>query len=251
MGGQYYDVLRRNIRGDKTLMQPYLSAIGLTKRYGEKPALEGVDIEINEGDFLSVFGANGAGKSTFLKALSGQIKLTRGALYYKGRAVKDAGDDYRKKLGVISHQSFLYDGFSALENLIHYAGLYDVPEPRKRAEELLKRLDMAKRMHDPVSSYSRGMLQRTSIARALLNDPEIVIMDEPYTGLDRKASLMLTALLKEQTQKNAAVILVTHDLSLGYELAAKVLILSRGKTAYFAEKPESEREFTDIYTAIA
>jgi heme exporter protein A len=228
-------------------MEAYLSAVGLSKRYGDKPAIKDINIELAQGDFLSVFGANGAGKSTLLKAVSGQIKLSEGSLFYKGAGVKDSSGDFRKKLGVISHQPFLYEGFSAFENLAHYARLYDVPNPKKRAEELLKRLDMAKRMHDPVSSYSRGMLQRTSIARALLNDPEIILMDEPYTGLDRHASLTLTTLLREETQKNATIILVTHELSLGYTLAAKILILNRGTTAYFGEKPESEKAFEEMY----
>jgi heme exporter protein A len=233
------------------LKHPHLAAVGLIKKYGVKPALDGIDVGINEGDFLSVFGANGAGKSTFLKALSGQIKLTAGIIYYRGQPLKTGGGVYRKKLGVISHQSFLYEGFSALENLIHYAKLYDVPKPAERAEELLYRLDMAKRMHDPVSTYSRGMLQRTSIARALLNDPEIIIMDEPSTGLDRRASLMLTTLLQEQTQKRATIILVTHDLSLGYELATKILILSKGKSAYFGEKTKDEKEFEKLYAEVS
>jgi heme exporter protein A len=231
-------------------MAAHLSFSGVSKRYGDNPALGGITFDICEGDFLSVFGANGAGKSTLLKAVSGQIKLSSGTLSYKGEPVKETGDEFRKKLGVISHQSFLYEGFSALENLIHYARLYEVPDPRGRAEELLRRLDMAKRMRDPVNTYSRGMLQRTSIARALLNNPEIILLDEPYTGLDRRASLILTALLREQTRKNATVILVTHDLTLGYELASKILLLSGGKAAYFGAKPPSLKEFEELYISL-
>jgi heme exporter protein A len=231
-------------------MAAHLSFSGVSKRYGDNPALGGITFDICEGDFLSVFGANGAGKSTLLKAVSGQIKLSSGTLSYKGEPVKETGDGFRKKLGVISHQPFLYEGFSALENLVHYARLYEVPDPRGRAEELLGRLDMAKRMHDPVNTYSRGMLQRTSIARALLNNPEIILLDEPYTGLDRRASLILTSLLREQTRKNATVILVTHDLTLGYELATKILLLSGGKAAYFGEKPQSLKEFEELYISL-
>jgi heme exporter protein A len=227
----------------------HLAASGLTKRYGGKPALEALDLQIDEGEFLSIFGANGAGKSTLLKALSGQIKLTEGAIYYRGEPLNALNSGaYHKKLGVISHQSFLYEGFSAFENLVHYAKLYDLPEPAARAGELLDRLGMAKWMHEPVNSYSRGMLQRTSIARALINDPEIIIMDEPSTGLDRRASIMLTTLLQEQMKKRATIILVTHDLLLGYELAAKILILSKGKSVYHGEKPKDEREFEKLYT---
>ena len=221
------------------------------KRYGDKTALSPLSLDIAEGEFLSVFGANGAGKSTLLKIISQQTRPTSGKVFYEGNDVRKLGCEYRSKLGVISHQPFLYEGLSALANLTFYASLYGIKEPEKKAAKLLTRLEMKKRMHDPVRTYSRGMLQRTSIARALINDPEIIFLDEPYTGLDRHASYMLTDLLKEQADKNCTVILVTHDLSLGYELADKMLILSSGKAVFYGDKAEVAKEsFENFYLGL-
>lgn len=224
-----------------------LSLNEVCRKYGEKWGLRPLSADIEEGDFLTVLGPNGAGKSTLLKLLSRQAKPASGVISYRGKSIDKVGMGYLGKIGVISHQPFLYGALSALENLIFYARLYGVKEPEKHSRELLKRVDMDKRMHDPVSMYSRGMLQRTSIARALLNDPEIIFLDEPYTGLDRQASYMLTDILKEQIERKATILLVTHDLSLGYELASKVLILAGGECRYFGEKSVASCDFEKYY----
>ncbi len=226
---------------------PALRLDNVCKKYGEKHALRPLSIDITDGEFLTVLGPNGAGKSTLLKLLSQQSKPTSGMIYYRGTPAKDLGCEYRGKLGVISHQPFLYDGLSALENLTFYASLYDVPNPGERAKQLLKRVEMERRMHDPVRTYSRGMLQRTSIARALLHDPEIIFLDEPYTGLDRHATYMLTDILKEQIARNATIVLVTHDLSLGYELADRILILAKGNIVFHGKEEVAAEKFENFY----
>jgi heme exporter protein A len=224
---------------------PVLAVENIYKRYGDKTALAPMNLEINEGEFLAVFGANGAGKSTLLRILSHQMRPTGGKVFYRGRDTKELGGVYRAKLGVISHQPFLYEGLSAFANLSFYAKLYGVRRPEKKAEELLRRVEMTARMHDPVRTYSRGMLQRTSIARAFINSPEIIFLDEPYTGLDRHASYVLTDILREQTA--SAIILVTHDLGIGYDLADAILILNAGKTVFHGGKDVGREDFERFY----
>ncbi|MDR0453569.1 MAG: ABC transporter ATP-binding protein [Deferribacteraceae bacterium] len=226
---------------------PVLRLIDVCKKYGEIFALRPLSLEIAAGEFLTVLGPNGAGKSTLLKLISQQTKATSGEIFYKDMPVKDLSVGYRGKLGVISHQPFLYEGLSALENLTFYASLYNVPNPSARAKHLLERVEMSRRMHDPVRTYSRGMLQRTSIARALLHEPEIIFLDEPYTGLDRQAAYILTAILKEQIERNTTIILVTHDLALGYELADRTLILSGGKIVFYGKDEISAERFESFY----
>jgi heme exporter protein A len=227
-----------------------LSIDGASRKYGEKWGLRPLNASIDNGDFLTLLGPNGAGKSTLLKLLSMQMKPSAGTIHYRGALLSELKDAYRAKIGVISHQPFLYEGLSGLENLSFYASLYEIDKPAERAKELLKRVGMGKRMHDPVRGYSRGMLQRTSIARALLNEPELIFLDEPYTGLDRQASYMLTEILQEQVARQATIVLVTHDLSLGYTLANKVMILAKGECKYFGAKPANENEFEKHYMDI-
>jgi heme exporter protein A len=228
-------------------MASLLSLEKVVKRYGDKTALHPLDIEISEGEFLTVLGANGAGKSTLLKIISQQMRPSSGNISYKGANIKTLGEAYRAKLGVISHQPFLYEGLSAYDNLLFYARLYRIKNPAQRAKEVLTRVELKGRMHDPVRTYSRGMLQRASIARALINSPEIIFLDEPYTGLDRHASYVLTDILKEQAGKQSTVILVTHDLALGYELASKLLILNKGQVVHYGGKDVSEADFEKFY----
>lgn len=223
-----------------------LSKVG--KRYGHVKALKSVTFGIEEGGFLSVFGPNGAGKSTLLKILSHQTYPSSGEVFYSGVSLKKLDDGFRRKFGVISHQPFVYENLSAMENLSFYAGLYGVNNGEKRAEELLKKVDLYQRRCDPVRTYSRGMLQRVSIARALVHDPEIIFLDEPYTGLDSVASNNLTALLQEQLGGNKTIIMVTHDLKIGLELATRIIIMKKGE-AVFNEPKENidEHSFEELY----
>lgn len=261
MGRVYYNVLRRALRSHAELsaqsikrslsmVEAILTLKDISKKYGGKNALLPLSLEIAGGDCLAVFGANGAGKSTLLKILSQQTKASGGEIHYKGTPISKMGLDYRGRLGVISHQPFLYEGLSALENLTYYARLYDIPSPASRAKELLTKVELGKRMHDPVRTYSRGMLQRASIARALLQDPEIIFLDEPYTGLDRHASYLLTAILQEQIAKKITLLLVTHDLSIGYDLATTILILSKGRCVYHGGKNTPADQFESFYLSL-
>lgn len=222
------------------------------KIYGHVTALKNISFDINKGDFISIFGANGAGKSTLLKILSNQTRPTKGEIFYSSIPAKKLQDSYRKKFGVISHQPFVYENLSALENLIFYGNLYGVKKAEKRAIELLKRVDLYSRRNDLIRTFSRGMLQRVSIARALVHNPEMIFLDEPYTGLDSVASLSLTNILKEQLEGNKTILMVTHDLKIGLGLSSKVIILNKGQIVYSENRSNiNEASFEKLYLTYA
>lgn len=211
-----------------------------SKMYGTVTALRKIDLDIYKGQSITIFGSNGAGKSTLLKILSMQTHLSSGSLLYNGLNYKKLADEYRANFGVISHQPFVYENLSAIENLVFYGSLYSVPNVTEKAENILKQLDLYKRKDDIIRTYSRGMLQRISIARALIHSPEIIFLDEPYTGLDSLASNKLSNLLKEQLSNNKTVIMVTHDIATGLDLASNVMIMKNGNIIYNKLKSEIE-----------
>lgn len=215
---------------------PLISLKQAVKRYGYMQALKKVDLDIYQGSSVTIFGPNGAGKSTLLKVLSMQSRLSSGELLYNGTPYKKISDDFRHKFGVISHQLYLYSSLSAYENLKFYGNLYGIANPEKKGEELLKQLDLYKRKDDLLHTFSRGMLQRVSIARALIHNPEIIFLDEPYTGLDSFAAQKLSTIIKQQIEENKTVIMVTHDIETGFFQADNLLIMDKGKIVYNKQK---------------
>ena len=215
---------------------PLISLKQAVKSYGYMQALKKVDLDIYSGTSVTIFGPNGAGKSTLLKVLSMQSRLSSGELLYNGTPYKKISDDFRHKFGVISHQLYLYSSLSAYENLKFYGSLYGIANPEKKGEELLKQLDLYKRKDDLLRTFSRGMLQRVSIARALIHNPEIIFLDEPYTGLDSYASQKLSTIIKQQIEENKTVIMVTHDIETGFFQADNLLIMDKGKIVYNKQK---------------
>jgi heme exporter protein A len=225
-----------------------ISVENITKKYGYLNAIDGISFDLREGDFLSVFGPNGAGKSTLLKILSTQTKLTSGNVYFDGISVKKLPDAFRNSFGIISHLPFLYENLSAMENLIFYGKLYNVNDLKNRINFLLKKVELFKRRNDLVRNYSRGMLQRLSIARALIHNPRIILLDEPYTGLDQHASYILSEILKEQFEDKKTIVMVTHNLSIGFELASKIAILNHGKLKLLEVKERLDKnKFEQVY----
>lgn len=218
------------------------------KIYGSVTALRKIDLDIYKGQSVTIFGSNGAGKSTLLKILSMQTRLSSGSLLFNGVESKKLADVYRANFGVISHQPFVYENLSAMENLEFYGSLYNVKNVKERAESLLKQLDLYARRNDAVRTYSRGMLQRISIARALIHSPEIIFLDEPYTGLDSLAGNRLSNLLKEQLSSNKTIIMVTHDIHTGLDLASQVIIMKSGNIIFNKPKSEiDESSFEKLY----
>ncbi|MDO8446122.1 MAG: heme ABC exporter ATP-binding protein CcmA [Deltaproteobacteria bacterium] len=204
----------------------------LWKSYGPVDALRGIDLKIEKGEFLTVFGPNGAGKSTLLKILSTIIKPTSGKVNIDGIDISSANEDARKRIGVISHKAFLYGNLSAKENLLFFGRLYDVPDLEKRIEELLAEVGLAHRANDMVRTFSRGMLQRLTIARAIIHNPAIILLDEPYTGLDQHAARMLTNLLKKLHTEDKTIVMTTHDITNGLEISDRIVIQILGKIVF-------------------
>lgn len=227
---------------------PLISLRQAVKTFGYLQALKKVDLDIYQGKSVTIFGPNGAGKSTLLKVLSMQSRLSSGEILYNGTSYKKLSDDFRKNFGIISHQLFLYDNLSVIENLKFYGSLYGIDYPEKKGEELLKQLDIYKRKDDLVRTLSRGMLQRVSIARALIYNPEIIFLDEPYTGLDNHSAQTLSTILKEQLKNNKTIIMVTHEIETGLSFADTVIIMNKGKIVYNQQKSLLDKDkFQELY----
>lgn len=206
----------------------------LTKTFGLNPVLRGLDLEVPRGQFLTLLGPNGSGKTTLLRILGALSRPTSGVVRIGGWDLPGEAHFVRAQLGVVSHLPLLYDTLTAEENLIFFARLYNLP-PETRAERIeavLRRVGLWRRAKDIVQTYSRGMQQRLAIARAILHDPAVLLLDEPYTGLDQDAAALLDELLREVAASGRTVIMTTHDLRRGYVLADRIVILSRGKIAF-------------------
>ncbi|HKY33627.1 MAG TPA: heme ABC exporter ATP-binding protein CcmA [Candidatus Polarisedimenticolia bacterium] len=233
-----------------------LVARGLQRRYGPFRALAGVDLHVRRGEFLTVFGPNGAGKTTLLRIVASLIRPTGGTLAVFGVDPRRAPDQVKRRIGLIAHNGYLYGGLSALDNLRFYARLYDVPSAADRADRLLAEVGLADRAGDLVRTYSRGMQQRLSIARALIHDPDLVLLDEPYTGLDQHASRMLRGILEQVSGRGRSVIMVTHHIEEGLGLSSRVAVMTRGRIAWQAEaagltRGEMERTYHEVVGAAA
>lgn len=206
-------------------------AKSLSKSIDDRPILRAIDLEIAHGQFIALLGANGAGKSTLLKLLSTLAAPSSGTLELFGLPVKTAGSGavkIRAKIGLIGHQSMLYHDLSALENLEFFGKLYGVAAPRTRALELLNTLGLARRAHDPVKAFSRGMAQRVSIARALMHDPQLLLADEPFAGLDAPSADLLEKLLADLHVQGKTILLANHDIRQSLRLAQRAVVMAQG-----------------------
>jgi heme exporter protein A len=196
-----------------------------------------------QGAFLSIFGPNGAGKTTLLRVLATLARPSSGTARLLGFDLKERPDEIRGHIGFISHKSFLYLDLTAEENLLLAARLYGVENPAKQVSRMLATVELTARRHDPVRSFSRGMTQRLSIARALIHEPRLVFLDEPYSGLDPHAVGILDGLISD-VREGRSFVMVSHDLHKGLELASHVLMLARGRQILFA--PRSQLDLADF-----
>lgn len=204
----------------------------LVKAFGDRRAIDGISIQLPQGAFLSVFGPNGAGKTTLLRVLTTCMRPTRGSVRICGIDLKENPDQARALIGLISHQPMLYPDLTAYENLMVFAKLYGLIHPEQRVMELLEAVELKHRRFDVVRTFSRGMLQRLSIARALIHDPRIVFLDEPYSGLDPHAVEVFDQLIAKQ-REGRTFVMVSHDFSKGFEMCTHALVLARGKAVAF------------------
>jgi heme exporter protein A len=200
----------------------------LVKRFGLKAVLRGLDFHVEPGEFVAILGPNGAGKTTFLRILATLSRPSLGEVRIAGFRLPGEASHLRRRLGVVSHLPLLYGDLSAEENLRFYGRMYSVPALEQRISQVLELVGLAPRRRDLVRTFSRGMQQRLSIGRAVLHDPEVVLFDEPYTGLDQDASAMLDVVLRDVAAAGRTVVMTSHDLARTADLASRFDVLSRG-----------------------
>ena len=218
--------------------QPLLVLEKLTKQFGNLFALSEIDLEISAGEFVTIFGPNGAGKTTLLRVLASLTSPTKGKVSF----LPDGSDPSRHRVGYVSHQSLLYNEMTGRENLVFYGRLYSLFQIDHKATESLKMMGLSESGDLLVRGYSRGMKQRLTLARALLHDPYLLLLDEPYVGLDRQGCRLLTDVLRRLKDQARTVLLITHNLSEGLELCDRVLIQHRGSIVFDASSQDVDRE---------
>lgn len=202
---------------------------GLVKTFGPKPVLRGVDFAVAQGEFVALLGPNGAGKTTFLRILATLSRPRAGGVRIAGYVLPGQSAAVRRRLGVVSHLPLLYGDLTAEENLHFFGRMYALENRAERVREVLELVGLYPRRRDLVREFSRGMQQRLAIGRAVMHRPDVLLFDEPHTGLDQDARNMLDTVLREITSGGRTVVMTTHDLDRAAELADRVDILSRGK----------------------
>ena len=207
---------------------------GIARVYNMRPVLRGVDLSLAPGDFVALFGPNGAGKTTMMRIAATLLRATAGDVAVGGYSVRNNAAAVRGLIGVVSHYTLIYNELTAAENLSFYANAYGLERSRvaDRVREVLGQVGLAKRAGDPVRTFSRGMQQRLAIARAILHDPPVLLLDEPHTGLDRQAAEVLARLLNQVGGRGRTVLMATHDVDRGLELSNRVAILARGRIVF-------------------
>lgn len=213
---------------------------GLVKSFGDHVALRGVDLDVLEGECLVLVGPNGAGKTTLLRIVAALSRPTSGSVRVAGVDLSREGKEARRRIGYLSHQPLLYEDLTGEENLRFYGTMYDVADVEERITAMLDQVGLQASRRDLVRTYSRGMKQRLSIARAFLHDPSVLLLDEPYTGLDQQASEMLDSVLRDVGAGSRTAVLTTHNLERGLAISHRVAMLVGGRVTH--ELSEADRD---------
>jgi len=229
-----------------------LSVEDLSRHFGRRRALSHVTFRAAAGSILGLLGPNGAGKSTLLAILATLLQPTSGTVRYGTLAVSGDGAGasgsatrnpaLRARIGMLGHDLFLYPELSARENLAFFAALYGAPDAQAAATRALERAALSERGDDPVGSFSRGMRQRVALERALIHDPRLLLLDEPFTGLDDRSVAVLTGRLRELRAEGRIVLLATHDLDLAEGLFDQAIFVRDGRLVETAEQPQALRQ---------
>jgi heme exporter protein A len=223
----------------------------LSKSFGPRKALDRVCLSIAAGECVALMGPNGAGKTTLLRILASLSRPTSGAVHIAGLDPRREGAEVGRRIGFLSHQTLLYDDLTAEQNLRFYARLYDLGAASQRIEGLLKRVGLDARRGDRVRALSRGMQQRLAVARAILHRPQVLLLDEPFAGLDLQAVQTLVGLLEELVEEDCTILLATHSLERGLALGRRVIVLGQGNIVY--DRPREAIDvtgFSDTYRAL-
>lgn len=211
---------------------------GVTKSFGRYPVLRGVDLEVGKGEFLTIFGPNGAGKTTLIKIIATLSKPSSGEVWIDGLDLRQQGVEVRRRIGVVSHETLLYPDLTCYENLKFYGKMFDVPHLEERIDMVIREIGLESRLYSRVGTLSHGMQKRLSIARAILHHPVLLLLDEPETGLDQRASALLQEMLAVLQGEQRTVIMTTHNLERGLRMGSRIAILSRGRIVYEEAKPD-------------
>ncbi len=226
---------------------PAVRIVGVTKRFGFTSALKGIDLLFEQGEFLAIFGPNGAGKTTLLRILATLTTPTSGTVNLLGYNLADDGEAIRQVIGVLSHQPFLIPTLTGAENLKFYGQMFGVKALKPRLETLLKAVGMFEYRDRLVGTFSRGMQQRLGIARALLHSPRLLLLDEPYTGLDQEGAAFLKQTLKTFLNEGKTIIMTCHDFVRGLEFCTQTAILKKGRLVYYGKPSEQAEQFESLY----
>jgi heme ABC exporter ATP-binding subunit CcmA len=224
---------------------------GLGRRFAGIMAVQGIDFTVTPGEAVAVLGPNGAGKTTLLRMLATLLRPSSGTLQLFDRPLRDGGAAARRRIGFLSHQSFLYPDLTPTQNLEFYARMFGVRSAAVRVAELLEQVGLIGWAHRPVRTLSRGLEQRCALARAVLHDPQLLLLDEPFTGLDVHAAAILTDMLRQAHARGTTLLMTTHDLARGLELCTRAVILARGRLRWSgAISAAGREEFEQVYREV-
>ena len=226
-----------------------LEASDLHRTYGAARVLRGIGLHLGPGDALAVVGPNGAGKTTLLRVLAGLVRPSAGEVRVLGRRLDRADPFARRPIGFLAHQTMLYDDLTVRENLMFAARLFGLAEPGAAVRRAVDQVELADRADDRPRNLSRGLLQRAALARALLHDPRVLLLDEPFTALDAAGADRLRSLLRTRLATGSAVVLVTHQLSETWDLATRVGVLAAGRWALEAPREGALADFAPRWEA--
>lgn len=211
------------------MLAPAIEAKGLSRRFAEVNAIAGVDLSVDAGEVVAVLGANGAGKTTLLRLIATLLRPSGGALRLFGLPLADGGARARQRIGFLSHASFLYPDLSPLENLLFYAHMFRVPRADDRVRDLLAEVGLVGWRNRAVRALSRGLEQRCALARVLLHRPDLLLLDEPFSGLDVDSAAMLGRLLAAERERGTTILMTTHDLGSALDLCDRAIVLAHGR----------------------
>ena len=217
-----------------------ISVRKLVKRFGHKTVLRGLDFNVEPGEFVALLGPNGAGKTTFLRVLASLSAASLGEVRIAGFRLPGQSAEVRRRLGVVLHEPLLYGDLTAEENLKFYGRIYGLADLSDRIARTLELVGLRGRARDLVRTFSRGMQQRLSIGRAVIHDPEVILFDEPYTGLDQDAANMLDSVLRAISAQGKTIVMTSHDLARSAALASRFDVISRGVIAASSRRADVE-----------
>ena len=240
---------------DDTARELAIEVKGLTKSYGRTQVLRGLDLKVRWGEVIAILGPNGSGKTTLIKALATLTRPDEGTIRIANLSTSRSGERIRRVIGVVTHDSLLYPDLTGYENLTFYARMFRLDSIDERVHRVTERMGMTSRLDQKVGTLSHGMQKRFSIARALLHDPLVLIMDEPESGLDQEALSFLDAVITDPEAPMRTVLITTHNLERGLALADRMAILSRGRIAHEesleSAAPAEMREAYFRYTGVS